>query len=420
MWKFVARGIRETLERRACRTNVYSQSSQDNTKNEIKANVTCQQKFLPPILVTCNKGFCGSTKSAGTEDKENKSDWNTKHTWTEAVGWSSVLTAGWVVCQTLCLHKRQFFDRDNKETSAPVRPQNETLKSRLFNCAGVSQILAQISNLQARHIFPVTNCVGNNNKKSTWQDSKSQWTAEKPFGPITVEEEFKNVADEFANIHKLVLGEHELRHGIKALEEKRYTDALVHFATGAKMSCAGSMFNLGLCYELGIGTVADQSEAAKCYNDAAAYDHADALYNLGVFHAQGRGGLPINIDIARTCFTKAAQLGQAQAKHALDLERTHNMKKVSDVGLIADTCLKDAGLRRNRTTYTRARLTDYALSTSTDHALSASFAKSTREVPEYNEVVEDATQVFLDFLGLRDSSNQASIMRTTNNCVVPC
>lgn len=51
-----------------------------------------------------------------------------------------------------------------------------------------------------------------------------------------------------------------MRHGIKALEEKRYTDALVHFATGAKMSCAGSMFNLGLCYELGIGTVADQSE----------------------------------------------------------------------------------------------------------------------------------------------------------------
>lgn len=88
MWKVVVRGIRETLERRVCRTNVYSQSSQDNAKNEVKTSLTCQQKFLPPIFITCDKSFCGSAKSAGAKGK--KHEWNTKHSWPEAVGWVNI------------------------------------------------------------------------------------------------------------------------------------------------------------------------------------------------------------------------------------------------------------------------------------------------------------------------------------------
>lgn len=87
MWKVVFRGIRETLERRVCRTNVYSQSSQDNAKNEVKTSLTYQQKFLPPVFITCDKGFCGSAKNAGAKNKKHGFDWNTKHSWSEAVGW---------------------------------------------------------------------------------------------------------------------------------------------------------------------------------------------------------------------------------------------------------------------------------------------------------------------------------------------
>jgi len=74
----------------------------------------------------------------------------------------------------------------------------------------------------------------------------------------------QKIADEFANSHIKIIGKYELCYGIKALKEKRYKDALTHFTKGAEMSSAGSMFNLGLCYELGIGTVANQSEV--CYN----------------------------------------------------------------------------------------------------------------------------------------------------------
>ena len=53
------------------------------------------------------------------------------------------------------------------------------------------------------------------------------------------------------------MGELELDCGSKALEEKRYEDAMEHFLMGSKLSSAGSMFNLALCYELGIGTSID-------------------------------------------------------------------------------------------------------------------------------------------------------------------
>lgn len=86
MWKFITRGIRETLERRTCRTNVYSQSSQDNPKHEVKTNLTCQ--FLPPIFITCDKSFCGSARTTdfNFKKKQHNSKLIFKYSWLEAIG----------------------------------------------------------------------------------------------------------------------------------------------------------------------------------------------------------------------------------------------------------------------------------------------------------------------------------------------
>lgn len=46
------------------------------------------------------------------------------------------------------------------------------------------------------------------------------------------------------------------------------------------------------------------------------------MYNLGIYHAQGKGGLQTNLDIARQLFTEAAKKGQVQALKALQLERS--------------------------------------------------------------------------------------------------
>lgn len=91
MWKSIVRGIQSTIERRACRTNVYSQSSQDNTKNqEIKTNLINQPNLLPSTFISFNKSFCGQSKSTGAKDEKNNSEWNARHTWTEAVSWVNI------------------------------------------------------------------------------------------------------------------------------------------------------------------------------------------------------------------------------------------------------------------------------------------------------------------------------------------
>lgn len=140
-------------------------------------------------------------------------------------------------------------------------------------------------------------------------------------------------------------------------------------------------------------------QAAKYYSDAAAHDHADALYNLGVFHAQGRGGLPIDIDIARTCFTKAARLGQVQAQHALDLEKAKIQSK-KNVSPVPNKNLRKSSLEKSDENDTRVKLSDFVLYTSDD-------------------TITKSSQVFLDFLGLRKPS-QVPIMINTNTCRVPC
>ncbi|XP_012277180.1 uncharacterized protein LOC105697980 [Orussus abietinus] len=391
MWKFVTRGIRETLERRACRTNVYSQTSQDgNSSSEVKTGLACNYKFLPPAFVTYKSGFCGYVRDKGAKGERRNSQWNAKRTWTEAVGWSSVLAVGWVVCQSLCLHRR-LFSKDPEEASSNNILQTKERK--------ISYLLAQILSLQPQHVLPVTNCVGNSNNKTNDDNvSEQQWRASKPFGPITVEEALQEAANEFAQTHITAMGEYALLHGIKALEDKRYKDALEHFSEGAKFSSPGSIFNLGLCHELGLGTVIDCVKAAKYYEEAANKGHADAMYNLGVYYAQGRGGVSMDLNRARSLFTNAAQLGQVNAQHALSLEKSisnckhSNMSATTNVSNQRVDRVKDSICSKNSIL---DQLTDNESEYSFD--LNASSSERIQEI-------HDSTKLLLDFLGLHDTN----------------
>ncbi|XP_053977807.1 uncharacterized protein LOC128875871 [Hylaeus volcanicus] len=410
MWKFVARGIRETLERRTCRTNVYSQTSQDsNAKNEVKTNLTCNHKFLAPSFSIFNKECCGSAKTDGAKGKDHDSKWNTKYSWSDAVGWTSVLAVGWVVCQTLCLRRRLF-----------EKEKCDFLKSKLsqFSDTRITYLFGQVLNLKPKHILPVTNCVGNNNKKHIQEDAETEWEADKPFGPITIEEALKEATEEFANAHKIAMGEFELRYGLKALKEKRYKDAIKHFTTGAKLSSTASMFNLGLCYELGLGTLVDQAKAAKYYNDAAERGHADAIYNLGVFYAQGRGGLSIDVGRARSYFTKAAKLGQSQAQYALDLDKHYYQFEEKENNIMySDKCESTVNYIQNskNVNHILQKLINY------NNTLNTHLRIESLENPDCNQTeigTKSPTDMFLDILGL----NEPTILPVSvgSNCSVPC
>lgn len=78
-------------------------------------------------------------------------------------------------------------------------------------------------------------------------------------------------------------------------------------------------FNLGVCYESGVGIEKNMKSAMECYRAAASLGHKKAMYNLGIFYVHGRGGLKKNRAAAIACFEAAEKMGLRQAKKALSL-----------------------------------------------------------------------------------------------------
>ena len=55
------------------------------------------------------------------------------------------------------------------------------------------------------------------------------------------------------------------------------------------------------------------------YKKAASFGHARALFNLGILHLEGEGGLDKDIQKATQCFLQAAKAGLAPAQRELAL-----------------------------------------------------------------------------------------------------
>ncbi|XP_063994427.1 uncharacterized protein LOC135171798 [Diachasmimorpha longicaudata] len=389
MWKFISRGIRESIERRACRTNVYSQPPTDECNNsEVKSTVKVNDSSLTTYRNT--SGFCGFFNYRGTKDKKSRPHWSADRTLSDVLGWSSILAIGWAICQTPCIRKHIF-----------ERNRNDKCAYRAFKCpkTQVSYLVKHALSLQPKHVLPVTNCVGSDGEFG--QNGEGDW-GQRHYGPITAEEALGAARDEFTRTHRVVMGEFELRYGIKALEEHRYKDALEHFLTGAQLKSPGSMFNLGLCYELGIGTRMDPVKAVEYYQSAAEKGHAGAMYNLGVFHAQGRGGLPINLNEARELFTKAANLGQVEAQDALKLDTmVVREKSRDDTSSNVSTGVSSTELPSKSEDYCSYKHTDpFAGIPDLPHpSLEDSY-----DSPYENNRMKNPTESFLNILGLQ--SNQ--------------
>lgn len=67
----------------------------------------------------------------------------------------------------------------------------------------------------------------------------------------------------------------------------------------------------------------------RLYQLAAKWGHKEATYNLGVFFAQGLGGVKKSFKRAKLCFEKAAQLGDPSSMSALAILRSSNQRKLS-------------------------------------------------------------------------------------------
>lgn len=116
---------------------------------------------------------------------------------------------------------------------------------------------------------------------------------------------------------------------------------------------------------------------------------------MGIYHVQGKGGLPVDIDTARTCFTKAAKLGHMQAQRALDLEKAYiKSKAINNTSAISKT-LKSINVEIDETNDMHEKLVD---------TMTNFIAKSAHDAPGYNEeIARDSARVLIDILSLKES-----------------
>lgn len=115
------------------------------------------------------------------------------------------------------------------------------------------------------------------------------------------------------------LGSIEFRLGMQNLRANEPEVAVSHLKLATTHRHPEATFNLGVCYESGVGIGKDLRSAMECYRAAASLGHKKAMYNLGIFYIHGRGGLKRNHAAAIACFEAAEKMGLRQATKALSL-----------------------------------------------------------------------------------------------------
>lgn len=93
---------------------------------------------------------------------------------------------------------------------------------------------------------------------------------------------------------------------------QEFIRAVQMFKAAEDLGLAEAKYNLGVCYELGLGVEHNLSKSFQYYSEAANLGHGGALYNLAVFHLEGRG-VPVNEVQGVECMSKASDCGIREA-----------------------------------------------------------------------------------------------------------
>lgn len=87
------------------------------------------------------------------------------------------------------------------------------------------------------------------------------------------------------------------------------------FRAAAEQGDPQAQFQLGQCYEKGLGTEVDSAQAVLWYTKAADQGNADALYSLGLCYYYAIG-VPEDLNKARALFRKAIATGKLDTMKA--------------------------------------------------------------------------------------------------------
>lgn len=343
MWwtKCFTRGLRE-FERRI---NV---ARKDKATGQECTTIGLQNKFIPclrssHVFDNGSDDLGVQCKSGPYNDKKRQNRDHQGEKWREnvyieqfkffgALGGSGMVgLLCWYICQPICRHRhpkplelncfknRANINRCHKDyinlnwlwlvsRTAAAQPLKRSIFANERNAGDHAQSKPAENSL----LFdPFVSLSVNESDGST--DSLSETS----FGPLTGEQAVNEAAAELKKTNKSVSSEIEHLIGMACMQLGKHKEAMTHFQKAVELDYAPAAFNLGICYETGVGTVQDLKLAAKYYELASEWGHATAMYNLGVFHVRGWGGVQIDCDKARELFVAAAELGESNAKKAL-------------------------------------------------------------------------------------------------------
>ncbi|KXJ80179.1 hypothetical protein RP20_CCG026322 [Aedes albopictus] len=128
-----------------------------------------------------------------------------------------------------------------------------------------------------------------------------------------------------------VIADTGFQFAVKNLESGNYVTAVSHLKLGTRCHHPSAAFNLGLCYELGIGVRRELNIARQCFYLASNLGHPKAMYNLGVYYAYGLGGLLKSRKMAKLCFIAAAVLDEKQAIAVLESKQPHVVQQLTEL-----------------------------------------------------------------------------------------
>lgn len=117
------------------------------------------------------------------------------------------------------------------------------------------------------------------------------------------------------------LGHVEFRLGVQNVNSEQLDSAVGNFKSATVHRHPAATFNLGVCYELGLGVEKNLRRAMECYRTAASLGHKTAMFNLGVFYVHGYGGLEKNKKAAKACIKAAGEMGLSSAQKMLKAKR---------------------------------------------------------------------------------------------------
>ena len=94
------------------------------------------------------------------------------------------------------------------------------------------------------------------------------------------------------------------------------------YKVGAEGGNAGSQYQVGVMYRLGLGVALDYKQARPWLEKAAAQDHPAAVGQLGVMYGHGEGVTP-SFRRARELYERAIELGDSVAVENMQILTEH-------------------------------------------------------------------------------------------------